>query len=242
VGPGSPAQLAEHTLQLRLQPALLGSGQVLGDAEAFEPPQRTLDVRQRLLELDQAKGEQLDGRGRPDHPERVPQQLLAVGFICSPVGIDQRRRLPVLQPVPIDGAQQCLLVLAGQPGQRRGQARPDLPPGETGAAGRGQVAPDGHPALDPGRPPSKQRAHARSGQLVVVQQGADDASLVRRSQEAVVLDPDMEAGADELFGPQGCAGLRLEPAGTDQLEQPTHRHRTRSGCGVDRIRAEEGAW
>jgi hypothetical protein len=129
--------------------------------------------------------------------------------------------------VPVDGGQQRLLVLGGQPGQGRRQARAHLPSGQTSAAGRRQVAPDGHPALHPRRSPSQQPPDGRPGQLVVVQQRADDTGLVRRGQGAprrvalqqqrLVLD-----GLALLLDDDGDERVALFPPAAQPLEAIEH--------------------
>jgi len=123
-------KLCEHAAQSRLQAALLGGREVVGQREALELVERVLELVEASLQQRGAwRGRRRRRRGAHGVVRRREQRA-AVRVVGDAVRGDQQARLAGPETVPLRTAKQRVLVLVRQRREVQRQAHAHPPGGE----------------------------------------------------------------------------------------------------------------
>jgi hypothetical protein len=182
---GRPAELVEHGAMDGFEPTALGGAEVIRDAEARQLRECQAKTVQRPLEGGCPRRDRrtlvLLGR---QVPERIREQMAAIGLVSDPVCGHQAERPVCGDLVPVDGREQILLILGRERHERAGERRADGAVGELVLGFRGKPRAQRQTALHPVALASEQMREAPGRQLVLVHERADHARLVQRGQRA----------------------------------------------------------
>jgi hypothetical protein len=174
------AQLVEHALVQRLEPALLGRSEVLGEREGGEVSQRRTDALQLPLQLDRPRRGGGTGRLGMQAAERVAQKRSTVGRVGGAVGVDERLGIARRQAMALHDGEDRVLVLALERAQGARQRHADGAFGELALGRGGQPSPQRQSVADPVGLVAEHPRDLRLRAAVLGDQGADDAGLVER--------------------------------------------------------------
>jgi hypothetical protein len=180
---GGVAKLLPHAAKPCLEASLLGGGEVIGDGEVGEAQQSVPDALETLLEPGGVFGGCGAGSGfGPDPTEGCLKKLAAVGLVGHPVCREQHQSLAMLEPMPLDGAQQGILIFVGQSAEGVGQAGTQESLSEFVLGGGGQAGPELDAAGHPVGLALKTSGDGFETELFLVEKRADDASLVESGE------------------------------------------------------------
>ncbi len=112
------------------------------------------------------------------------EQLTAVGLVRDSVGRDEIERLLTAKPVPLDSAEQCLLIFARQGAEVVRDGGADGALGELVLSLLRKLSADIEAPRDPASFPSEQAADLVLRLSVILQQRADHFCLVHRREAA----------------------------------------------------------
>lgn len=191
-----------------LEPATLGRGEVLGQAEGGEVVEGAPDLLEAALELDGA-GRDGGGRGlRAQAAERIAQQLSAVGLVGAAEELDQPQSLARGQADSLGAVENPVLVLVAERAQGVRERRADGTPGQPLLGGAREAGADGQARLDPARLVPQEPRDAARGQPFLLGERAGHLRLVERGHGA-------RRGVGQQQQPLvlGCRGRALDDDG-----------------------------
>lgn len=168
----------------RLESAPLGGPKVIGQGEAGQALQGLDEPDQALLQRDRPRRERGRSRAWAEGVEGRSEERAAVGLVGDTVGGHERACIVSLQSVPLDARDERVLLLALErtKGARERGAHRALADFATGRIGQARA--DRDAPLDPVVPMPEQTGDRLGCQPVVVDERADDPSLVERGDRA----------------------------------------------------------
>ena len=178
-------ELSENAAKACFEPSLLGGSELEGNDELGEIQERLTNAFEAMLELGGQGGGGGTGCRLGAHPaERCSEELVSVGLIGHAVSGDQHESLAVLEAVPVDGAENSILVLVGQGAEGVRQRRANRTVSELGLGRWGQAGGELDAACHPLRLAPKHSSDGVLSEGLFGQQGADDSRLVERGEGA----------------------------------------------------------
>jgi len=176
-------ELGDEAPVERLDAALLGRSELIGDGEIGQVREGPADLFELGLELG---GQGRDGGGLLGMKRAlgVFEQRPLVGRVGNPVGADQIQGFPVGQAVARNGVEHGVLVFVRESAKAVGQGGADLGLGQLLLGGLGEMLGDVDAAADPVGAFSEQAGDRILVVAVVLEQGVDDLGLVHRGQGA----------------------------------------------------------
>jgi hypothetical protein len=118
-------EIRQHRAVQGLEPPLLRGRKIGGEREGAQLGERMAKALEALLEL---AGARRDGRRRwrwSRHPERIAQELTAVGLVSHAVGVQQRERLARPQTMGCHRRKYRVLLRGRERAQRVRERRAD---------------------------------------------------------------------------------------------------------------------
>lgn len=112
--------------------------------------------------------------------EGITHQILSVGLVGNPVGLNDGQGLPSQQSFPGEDLEEAVLIFVWQRSHRFGQRRPDLPPRDLGSRGLRELRPQGFPSHDPRGLSPELFGYGRRCQTILVDERADDPRFIHR--------------------------------------------------------------
>lgn len=248
-GPGGFVKLLNGGPQARLETALFGRGELLGEGEADEIGERVLDLGEAVLGGSGQRGEGVRSIAKERGPG-VGEELLLIGRIGNRVGVDQCHRLSGAQRVTLEGAEQGVLLGGRESAKPFGECGTDAARPEQSLPARAETAADEEPALDPRAAFAETAGDLGNREPIVVDERADDTSLVERGEgtrrpiggkeQALVFG--RVAGSFEHHGELSCSALSRESQSFEAVDDLEAAVVERHGADRERDRIGGRRW